>query len=69
MNKLTVEYFDSIKGSRNTSNAPKVIKKYMENYYKERGKDVEFRIRISKMYHCKLTVWIVVSLPVYMQRN
>ena len=48
MNKLTVEYFDSIKGSRNTSNAPKVIKKYMENYCKERGKDVEFRIRIRQ---------------------
>ena len=48
MKEMTVEYFDSIKGIRNTSHAPKVIKMYMEKYCRERGKVAEFKIRIRQ---------------------
>ena len=48
INKKTVNYFDSIRGSRNSSSAPRIIKDYMERYYKDKGEEVTFRIKIRK---------------------
>ena len=47
MKELTISYYDSILGSRRTSNAPKIIKKHMETYCREKGKDITFSIDIK----------------------
>ena len=47
MKEHTISYYDSILGSRRTSNAPKIIKKHMETYCREKGKDITFSIDIK----------------------
>ena len=44
----TVEYYDSIIGSRKTSNAPRIMKKFIEKYYNSRGEKQTFRIKICE---------------------
>ena len=41
----TVNYMDSIRGSRRTSGAPGRVKKYMEEYYKSKGETAVFKTR------------------------
>ena len=48
MKKLTISYYDSILGSRRTSNAPKIIKKHLEKYCREMGKEKSFTIKIKE---------------------
>ena len=40
-----VYYFDSIPRERIHSHAPRIIKKYMEKYYENRGEKVSFKIK------------------------
>ena len=42
----TVEYYDSIIGKRRSSNAPRIMKMFIEEYYKRAGDAKVFRIRI-----------------------
>ena len=44
----TIDYLDSIQGSRTTSPAPRIMKAYMERYYRERGEEVIFKTRIRE---------------------
>ena len=44
----TVNYFDSLERERIFSMAPKTIKEFMENHYKDRGETVTFRIKRRK---------------------
>ena len=48
MRDFTIWYFDSILGSRRTSNAPRLIKKYMERYCNDKGKEVTFSTKIRE---------------------
>ena len=48
MEQLTISYYDSILGSRRTSNAPKIIKKHLEKYCREMGKEKSFTIKIKE---------------------
>ena len=41
-----INYLDSIEGSRATSSAPRTMKTFMERYYRERGEEAVFKIRI-----------------------
>merc|ERR1712142_763439 len=41
----TVYYFDSLENPRIYSMAPKIIKRFMEAYYKDKGETVTFRIK------------------------
>ena len=41
-----IHYFDSIVGGRKTSQAPRVMKRFMEKYYEERGERRVFKVRI-----------------------
>ena len=42
----TVNYFDSLINQRVHSRAPRIFKLYMEKYYRDRGENVTFKIRI-----------------------
>ena len=42
----TVYYLDSIIGSRKTSGAPGMMKKYIEEYYRRKGEEVTFKVKI-----------------------
>ena len=44
----TVSYFDSIIGSRKSSNAPKLMKRFIEKYFQEQGKPQVFKIKIQE---------------------
>ena len=46
--KKTVNYLDSIRGSRNSSSAPRIMKAFMESYYRNKGEEVIFRIKIRQ---------------------
>ena len=41
-----VEYYDSIIGFRKSSNAPRIMKQYIEEYYRRKGEKQVFRIKI-----------------------
>ena len=41
----SVNYLDSLIGSRKTSNAPRIIKDFMEKYYRERGELKQFKMK------------------------
>ena len=41
-----MEYYDSIIGKRRSSNAPRIMKMFIEEYYKRAGDAKVFRIRI-----------------------
>ena len=43
-----IEYFDSIWGSRRSSNAPRILKQFMEKYYHDKGESASFNIRIRE---------------------
>ena len=43
-----IEYFDSISGSRNTSKAPRVMKRYMEEYCNKKDQATAFKIKIRQ---------------------
>ena len=49
----TVQYLDSIRGSRKVSSAPRIIKKYIEKYYKEKGEAATFKIIIREDIPCQ----------------
>ena len=44
----TIHYLDSLEGSRNTSQAPGVMKQFMEAYHRERGEDVQYKVKIRR---------------------
>ena len=44
----TVNYLDSLQGSRRTSPAPGIMKKFIEKYYRGKGEKVNFKVRIRK---------------------
>ena len=43
-----IEYFDSILGRRKSSDAPRILKQFMEKYYHEKGESASFNIRIRE---------------------
>ena len=44
-----IDYFDSLRGSRKASGAPKMMKRFVESYYRKRGeKEANFRIKIRQ---------------------
>ena len=47
-NRKRINYFDSLRGSRKSSGAPKLIKRFIESYYKKKGEDVVFMIKIRQ---------------------
>ena len=47
-NQKTIEYYDSIIGSRKTSNAPRIMKKSIEEYYNSRGEKQTFKVKICE---------------------
>ena len=48
MRDTTILYFDSIIGNRRTSNAPRILKKYMERYCDEKGIEITFTTKIRE---------------------
>ena len=44
----TVNYFDSLPGSRGYGSAPRVFKDYMEKHYRDKGENVTFKIKIRE---------------------
>ena len=44
----TVYYLDSIVGSRKSSSAPGMMKKYMEEYYRRKGEEVKFKVKVRE---------------------
>ena len=46
--RKTVEYYDSIIGKRKSSNAPRLMKRYIEEYYRQRGERQVFRIIVRE---------------------
>ena len=48
MKSLTISLYDSIIGSRRTTNAPKLVKKHIERYCRELGKESTFTIQIKE---------------------
>ena len=40
-----INYFDSIRGTRKASGAPKMMKLFMESYYRKKGENVIFRTK------------------------
>lgn len=44
----TIHYLDSLEGSRNTSSAPGLLKRFMEAYHREKGEEVKYKIRIRR---------------------
>ena len=40
--RKSVDYYDSIRGSRKSSPAPRVLKTFMETYYRWKGQEVQF---------------------------
>ena len=46
--RRTLEYFDSIIGNRRASNASRLMKRFIEEYYKRRGEEVTFSIKIRE---------------------
>ena len=44
----TIHYLDSLVGPRNKSPAPGMFLKYMEAYYKDRGEEASFKVRIRR---------------------
>ena len=44
----TVHYLDSLQGSRNTSAAPGIMKKFMEKYYRDKGEKASFKVKVRK---------------------
>ena len=43
-----IEYYDSIIGNRKASNAPRIMKRYMEEYYKRWGEKKVFKIKVRE---------------------
>ena len=43
-----INYLDSLEGSRINSSAPRTIKTFMERYYRERGEETVFKIKIRQ---------------------
>ena len=41
-----VEYYDSIIGYRKSTNAPRLMKRYIEEYYRRKGEKVVFTIKV-----------------------
>ena len=48
MQKKSIHYFDSLRGSRRASAAPKMMKRFIENYVKKKGEEATFRIKIRQ---------------------
>ena len=48
-----VFYLDSIIGSRKNASAPRIIKEFMENYYKEKGDTCQFKIKVRWDIPCQ----------------
>ena len=46
MKGKTINYLNSLEGSRNYSEAPGVIKRFMEKYHREKGEEVTYRVKI-----------------------
>ena len=44
----TVNYLDSLKGSRQRSPAPGIFKKFIEKYYRDKGEKVNFKVKVRK---------------------
>ena len=44
----TVNYLDSLQGSRKRSPAPGIMKKFIEKYYREKGEQVKFKVKVRK---------------------
>ena len=44
----TVNYLDSLQGSRNISPAPGIMKKFIEKYYRDKGETVKFKVKVRK---------------------
>ena len=44
----TIHYLDSLVGPRNKSPAPGLFLKYMEAYYRDRGEEASFKVRIRR---------------------
>ena len=42
----TVDYYDSILGRRKSSKAPRIMKRFIEHYYRKRGEEQTFKINI-----------------------
>lgn len=40
--RKSVDYYDSIRGSRKSSPAPRILKTFIENYYRLKGQEVQF---------------------------
>ena len=49
----TVQYLDSIRGSRKISAAPRIMKKFIEKYYLLKGEVTNFKIRIREDIPCQ----------------
>ena len=43
-----IYYYDSILGTRKSSSAPRVFRKFFERYFERRGKDNQFKIKIME---------------------
>ncbi|MEL7079400.1 MAG: Ulp1 family isopeptidase, partial [Cyanobacteria bacterium J06582_2] len=43
-----IEYFDSILGRRKSSDAPRILKQFMEKYYHDKGESASFNIKIRE---------------------
>ena len=44
----TVHYLDSLQGSRKTSPAPGIMKKFIEKYYQDKGEKAKFKVKVRK---------------------
>ena len=45
--RKTINYYDSIVGNRRASNAPRTMKRYIEEYYRSRGERQIFQVKIK----------------------
>ena len=59
-----VHYLDSINGSRYSSSAPGMIRRYMERLHRKGGEEVKYHVRIRKdpplqenVVDCGVFVW------------
>ena len=44
--KQTLSYYDSIGGNRRRSNAPRVMKRFVEQYWQHKGKKIQLKVKI-----------------------
>ena len=48
LGKEVLSYYDSIKGNQKRSNAPKVIKKFIEHLWRMKGKSIKLKVKIME---------------------